>query len=130
MLNWASELLNTSKKTRIKIASQVLHDIARFNSKTGQATPKGIELAKSLLDKSKYELIGFIPFLCYMKVDGTQDEINPLYFHPFGHFTLLLYKKDTCQFVIAAPGLRLNKSYLDDVPDNGVVIGNVEGVIS
>lgn len=130
LLNWAKLLLKSSISFRKDMANTILNDISRFNSTDGKPTKEGLALAKELSDPKKYELIGFIPFISYIKVSGSSEAVKPVYIHPFGHYTLLFYKKKSCELVIVSPGIRFNESYLDQVPENGVVIGNVEGVVS
>jgi hypothetical protein len=54
----------------------------------------------------------------YLKVKGTAEELECLWQHPWGTPQLLLKHKRLPVMIVAGPGIRYNKSIVQEMPDN------------
>lgn len=118
-LSWAADILTDSESERSLKANAILQDIARFNSKDGRPTPEGLKMAREFSDPLKYQLIGFVNMVSYIKAQGRKQDLQTTYIHPLSE-ALLLFKKDSCCLVIAGADVRFGQSYLSEVKANSV----------
>jgi hypothetical protein len=118
-MSWCSDILTDKPAVRAKKANQILADIACYNSKNGKPTAEGLKLAHEYADPTKYQLIGFVNMVSYVKATGTKAELGSTFIHPLSE-ALLLFKKDSCCLIIAGADVRFGKSYLSEITENRV----------
>lgn len=118
-MSWIVDLLTDSSSDRGKKAHAILQDIARFNSKDGKPTPEGIKIAREISDSRRYEFVGFVACVGYVKASGAKDQLSSTYIHPLCE-ALMLYEKGSCRMVIVGADLRYGRSYLSEIEANKI----------
>lgn len=87
---------------------------------------KGVVYLSDALESGKdYELVGFIPKIEYIKVEGPKDELGVIWEHPHMSPNLLYKHKHLPVFIVAGPGLRFNDSVLNET---GIDTRGVRGI--
>lgn len=83
-----------------------------------QKNPKGdtaLYLSDMLQNDKEWTLVGFVPKIEYIKVEGRANELDCIWEHPHMNPQLLYKHVKLPVFIIAGPGLRFNDSVLKEV---------------
>lgn len=114
---WFEILDKVPAARRLKMVAQVIADIVSYR---GSRTKKAdtVYLSEQLKNEKEFDLIGFVPGVDYMKVDGSDND--RIYHHNFGVPTLLYAHKRLPIIVMTNAFLRKDKNVLSENPDNDV----------
>lgn len=117
-LSWVYTMLRTSGKERKKWKKMILDGIRQtFNPK---AKPGETEDLVNLLESSDVEIVGFVPNIQYIRVDGSEDFLKAWWVHPTQPTLIAKHKRLPLVF-LAGPSLRFNETVIKEVnPKSGV----------
>jgi len=113
-LSWVTTLLKAPESRRKQWVSEILEGFKEYRKKN----PKGKTeqyLSDTLEAEKEYELVGFVPKIEYIKVEGRQNELDCIWEHAHMSPQLLYKHKKLPLFIITGPGLRFNDSVLKEV---------------
>lgn len=122
-LRWVHTMLKASVERRKQWVDEILNGIRDYRKK-GAKADKTIRYLSDVLEK-EYLLVGFVPKIEYIKVEGPPDELGVIWEHAHMNPNLLYKHPKLPVFVIAGPGLRFNDSVLNEV---GIDTRPVRGV--
>lgn len=111
-LRWVNTFLATPSEERKSWVEELIQGFR--DQRKGKASPTMKYLSDVLSDGKEYDLVGVIPGIEYMKVEGPADELNCIWEHPHMNPQLLYKHKKLPVFIIAGPGLRWNESILNE----------------
>ena len=141
---WASTIINAPKATRTKLKAAILEGMEFYNAKfkvIGEKDLKaggGLEdqlegnieykvtskdadimaFIKKLRAEKDFEFIGFSDQVTYIKENGTGEQLNALWEHPWGS-PMLMYKiKGLPALIIAGPDIEFNDSIRNGIKSN------------
>jgi len=123
-LRWVSVLLNSSVSTRKKWVEEILNGIKDYRK--GKSADQ-IYLSDALESEKDFEKIGFALNMEYIKVEGSKEHLGAVWVHPFANPSLLYKHKKLPVLIIAAPGIRLNESILQEVGLNKSGVHGITG---
>lgn len=109
-LSWVKTMLATPAKERKEWVDEIIRGFHDYRGKSKMENKTQKYLSDVL--ESDYELVGLVPGIEYIKVDGPQDELECVWQHPHMNPQLLLKHKTLPVFIIAGPSLRFNDSVL------------------
>jgi hypothetical protein len=118
MLSWVDAVLSSTSEYRRRLVKQALSDIETYKSVTDQPTPQGLALADLLRNPKEFELVGIVPNLMYIRVEGDREDLEPVWIHPWALPMLVFKHKKTCSMVIAGASQRWNETALQEIPMN------------
>ncbi len=115
MLTWCHNLIHTSSEERNEIVDMAMNPI-RY-SKTGE------KLARDLMNKKEYELVGIVPNISYISTNKnySKSKLESLWIHPFSRPTLLFYNKRYHYYMLINANLRKDKSILENIKANKLI---------
>lgn len=121
-LRWVSTMLKAPEWRRKQWVAEIIEGFREYRPKH-MKNPNDVavvnenrEYLSDMLEREKlFELVGFVPKIEYIKVEGREDELGVIWEHPHMNPQLLYKHKELPIFVIAGPGLRLNDSVLNEV---------------
>lgn len=119
--NIPKEYLNDPEITKA-LEEGRLHDLPAEMSpvdwKLQGKNPKDVALARDLKNEKNFECIGFIPNVTYIKHNGTKEQLEADWVHPFGSPTLLYAHKTLPMLIIAGPDIMYNDSMIRAIKEN------------
>lgn len=123
-LRWVSTMLKTSVARRKQWVEEILNGFREYRK--SKNPEKGVVYLSDALESGKdYEIVGFVPKIEYIKVEGPEDELGVIWEHPHMSPNLLYKHRRLPVFIIAGPGLRFNDSVLNEV---GIDSRGVRGI--
>lgn len=107
---WATTQMSNAQGTREEWVKRIISYIEEKGSKN----PSQKRLASYLKDKTACHIIGFAPYIEYIKhkPEGGMD-LSACYLHAFGNPCLLVFDKKSQSLLIVGPEIDFN-------PDNGI----------
>ena len=120
---WVKELINGFREYRIpkdnnpaefKDYSKKQYD--DFDNEDYSKDDKTKKYLSDILEEEKeVYLIGFVPKIEYIKVEGRDDELGVIWEHPHMNPALIYKHRTLPYFIIAGPGLRHDDSVLNEI---------------
>jgi hypothetical protein len=118
-LTWAITFLQMSVKRRMKDVETAISGYwNRINhlSEKKQINKDMIECINAIMENS--ELVGIAPQVSYMMVEGSKEELQSIWVHPFSVPTLLLKVKNAPMLIMVNANLDYNDSVLTKIEHN------------
>lgn len=110
-------MIHTDEETRWGWVEIIMQGFHSYRAKNGKTDKEQEYLSDALSDPKRFKLIGFVPNVQYVKVEGTKDQLKAVYVHPFGTPQLLYKHQDLPMLIIAGPGIRLDDTILKETGD-------------
>lgn len=118
-LKWLKRFIQGPPAYREKIKNLVLANVSRApgDKNTEWSVSDLKKLAARLGDKAEYDFVGVTPNIIYVKTEADDPkDLEAVFVHPFGTETLLFASKKLPYLILVNPGIRFNKSFLDEMP--------------
>lgn len=116
LMKWANIIFFGDSKQRMKVVDACLKAILIFQK--GEPSKAGKE-AHALLTSNKVDLIGFVPYVNYIRAKSKcEDDMDVLWTHPFSVPTMLFRVKGTPFLLLANPNVEYNESKLLENEEN------------
>jgi len=122
-LRWVQTLLRAPESRRKQWVREIIDGFKEYRSGKKGSTEK--YLSEVLESGAEYELVGFVPKIEYLKVEGPQNELECIWEHPHMNPQLLYKHKTLPILIITGPGLRFNDSVLNEI---GMRTDGVRGI--
>jgi len=124
-LSWTYAMLKSPAKERKTWKKLILDGIRNtFNPKAKKGETEDLV---NLLESSDVEIVGFIPNIQYIRLDGSEDFLKAWWVHPTQP-TLIAKHKRLPLIFLAGPSLRFNESTIREVDiKSGVVKDDLIG---
>ena len=117
-LKWAMDILSSlTEEDRLELAENILENLKFTGSKNGRDTAHGQALYKKY-NSGDYVLTGISCNLLYLRCEGSAQDLNHFWLHPWGMPSLVYYKKGGGEISIVNQAIRLDDSHLYDIPSN------------
>lgn len=138
-LSWVYTMLETPKKERQawvkRIFSGLLKNAASFvdKRKTKSLAADAKKIEKELerlveLIKEDCDIVGLIPNLQYIRVDGDSELLKPWWVHPFSSPTIVAKHKVLPFMIIVGPSIQKDKATIYTVEGSEVVQNSITGI--
>lgn len=111
-LRWVATMLRAPVSRRKQWVKEIMDGFRSYRSK--KSLDKTVPFLSDMLE-SEFDIVGFVPKMEYIKVDGPKSELEVIWEHPHMNPTLLFKHKTLPVFVVTGPGLRWNDSLLNEV---------------
>lgn len=99
--DWYDHIGSLTQAEREKWAKSVIDDLKERVKK--EKNKKIAQLIELLEDKSKCKIVGFHPYIEYMRVRGDKEALEPNYLHAWGGISLVCVIKDLpCVMIVNA----------------------------
>lgn len=116
-LSWVEALRTSALSFRRVLVRTLLEGLREFKGKNDKKS--GEKLFNEITKSGNFELIGITTCIPYIKVEGSREDLNQEYVHPFGMPTLVYHVKNTPVIMLVNPGLRFNSNILKEIEKNG-----------
>lgn len=129
LMKWANIILWGNGKQRMEVVRAVIDGVRIF--KKGVSSKEGVEFHK-LLQSNKVELIGFVPYVHYIRANSKDPkDLDVLWDHGFSVPTLLFALKDSPILLLVNPNVAYNDSRLLEIKENAklIEIRDLKGII-
>ena len=113
---WYKDVQDHPASARKRLVEIALDNIRRGGNINDQVVPECDEMVKTL--RRDYKLIGISPNLMYLKVDGSREDLNATYIHPWGMTTLIFKHKKLPILLHVNAAMEWDESFLAKIPQN------------
>ena len=111
-LPWVHGMLKSPAKERKTWKRLILDGIRNtFNPKAKKGETEDLV---NLLESSDVEIVGFVPNIQYIRIDGSEDFLKAWWVHPTQPTLIVKHKRLPLVF-LAGPSLRFNESTIKEV---------------
>lgn len=110
-LRWVETLIKSPESRRKEWVQEILDAIKGERKDKKDSTQKYLS---EVLEKDYY-LIGVVPGIEYIKMEGPKEDLECVWEHPHMNPQLLYKHKSLPVFIITGPGLRHDDSVLNEV---------------
>jgi hypothetical protein len=121
-LSWANQMLNIPSSKRKKIKKIILEACKIFRK--GQRSVEGDQLYQ-LLKGNEVELIGYVPNVSYIKIEGSSEQLKSFWVHPFSIPTLAFKSKKYPMVMLVNPSITFNDSILKSLEIDGKLLNDI-----
>ena len=117
-LKWVYTMIMSKPARRKEWVKLIIEGIRSYRGENAQDKKGAVWLSDVIQDDSKWEVIGFSVHEAYVRLDGSEDETNCMFIHPWGTPPLLLKHKTLPIIMTVGPGIRWNDTVLNELKGN------------
>lgn len=117
-LAWVKTMINSKISRRQEWVKLIIEGLRSYRGASSEDRKGAIWLSDVIQDETKWEIVGFAVHEAYVRLDGSEEETNCMFIHPWGTPPLLLKHKTLPIVMTVGPGIRWNDSILSELKDN------------